>query len=263
MPGEGNMKDIQIVIIGGTGGMGRLFADLFHQEGYTVHVSGRTQGMDIPTMAKTCQVVIVSVPIEITVEIIGKIGPLMNKDALLMDLTSFKTEPVQAMLQSSPSEIIGLHPLFGPGVASVAGHTIVLCPARTHGWLPWLREIFKKRNATIIETTPERHDDMMALVQALNHLNSITMGMILQEWGEDLTALQSFATPIFTTKLDIIREIFTNNPRLYADIITLNPHIGKILDLYGRTLSEVATMIKTKDAGGLTELMEQKSLWGS
>ena len=263
MLGEGNMKDIQIGIIGGTGGMGRIFADLFRQEGYAVHVAGRTQGLDIPTMAETCQVVIVSVPIDITVEIIGKIGPLMDKDALLMDLTSFKTEPVQAMLQSSRSEVIGLHPLFGPGVASIAGHTIVLCPARAYGWLPWLREIFKKRNATIIETTPERHDELMALVQALNHLNSITMGIVLQEWGEGLTALQSFATPMFTTKLDIIKEIFTNNPKLYADIITLNPHIEKILDLYGRTLSEVATMIKTKDAVGLAGLMEKKSLWGS
>lgn len=257
------MQDIQIGIIGGTGGMGRLFADLFRQEGYTVHVAGRTQGLNIPTMAETCQVVIVSVPIDITKEIIGEIGPLMREDALLMDLTSLKTKPIQAMLQSSPSEVIGLHPLFGPGVASIAGHTIVLCPARTHGWLPWLREIFKKRNVTIIETTPERHDDMMALIQALNHLNSILMGIVLQEWGEDLRELQKFTTHMFTTKLDIIREIFTNNPRLYADIITLNPHIGKILDLYGRTLSEVATMIKTKDAEGLTELMEKKSLWGS
>jgi len=89
------------------------------------------------------------------------------------------------------------------------------------------------------------------------------MGMVSKEWGEDLTDLQRFATPMFATKLEIIREIFTNNPRLYAEIITLNPHIEKILDLYGRTLSEVATMIKAGDAGALAELMEQKSMWGS
>lgn len=257
------MQDIQIGILGGTGGMGRLFTDLFRQEGYTVHVSGRTQGHDIPTMAETCQVVIVSVPIGITVEIIGEIGPLMREDALLMDLTSLKTKPVQAMLHASPSEVIGLHPLFGPGVDSIDDYTIVLCPARTHRWLPWVRDILKKHGAAIIETTPERHDDMMVLVQALNHLNSIMMGIVLHEWGEDLKELQKFTTHMFTTKLDIIREIFTNNPRLYAEIITLNPHIEKILDLYGRTLSEVGTMIKAGDAASLAELMEIKSMWGS
>ena len=241
--------------------MGRIFADLFRQEGHTVHVSGRTQGLDIPTMAETCQVVIVSVPITITGEIIGKIGPLMGKNALLMDLTSLKTEPVQAMLHSSPSEVIGLHPLFGPGVDSIAGHTIVLCPARTQGWLQWLRDTLKNHNAAIIETTPERHDELMALVQALNHLNSITMAMVLHEWGEDLTELESFATPMFTTKLDIIREIFTNNPRLYAEIITLNPYILKIIELYGKTLADITGMIERWDTEAFTTLIKKRNMW--
>ena len=257
------MKDIEIGIIGGTGGMGSIFATLFREEGYTVHVSGRTQGRDIPTMAETCQVVIVSVPIGITVEIIEQLGPHLRRESLIMDLTSLKAEPVKAMLQHSPAEVIGLHPLFGPGVDDIAGHTIVLCPARTEAWLDWLRHILAKNGATIIETTPERHDELMALVQVLNHLNSITMGMILGEWGVDLTELQRFATPMFNTKLDIMREIFTNNPRLYADIITLNPHIDKILELYGRILSDVETLIRKRDAGGLAELMEKKSMWES
>jgi prephenate dehydrogenase len=156
------MKDIQIGIIGGTGGMGRIFADLFRQEGYTVHVSGKAQGLDIPTMTKTCQVVIVSVPISITLEIIKQVGPHMKQGSLLMDLTSLKIEPIKAMLQSSPAEVIGLHPLFGPGVDAIAGHTIVLCPARTEQWLDWLRDVLKKHGATLIETTPERHDELMA-----------------------------------------------------------------------------------------------------
>jgi prephenate dehydrogenase len=87
------------------------------------------------------------------------------------------------------------------------------------------------------------------------------MGIILQEWGEDLMELKGFATPMFATKLEIIKEIFTNNPRLYADIITLNPHIEKILDLYERTVVDVATMIKARDAGALVDLMDKKSLW--
>lgn len=255
------MEDLHIGIIGGTGGMGRLFADLFGGEGYTVHCAGRTTGPDIPTMAKTCQVIIVSVPIGITVQIIEEVGPLMEEDALLMDLTSLKTEPVKAMLRASPAEVIGLHPLFGPGVDSIAGHIIGICPARTERWLDWTRDILKKHGAILVETTPERHDEMMALVQVLNHLNSITMGMIMKEWGVDLEEVEKFTTPIFTQKLAIIKELFTNNPRLYADIITLNPYIDKILDLYGKTLSEVTGALKQGDAKTFTELMEERSLW--
>jgi prephenate dehydrogenase len=102
----------------------------------------------------------------------------------------------------------------------------------------------------------------MALVQALNHLNSITMGMVLKEWGGNLAELQTFATPMFATKLAIIKEIFTNNPRLYAEIITLNPHIHNILDLYGKTLSDLETLIKERDTEGLAELMEKRRMRG-
>jgi prephenate dehydrogenase len=178
-----------------------------------------------------------------------------------MDLTSLKTEPVKAMLHASSSEVIGLHPLFGPGVDSIDEYTIVLCPARTQAWLDWLRDIFQKQNATIIETTPERHDELMALVQALNHLNSITMGMVLKEWGKDLTELASFTTPMFSIKLEIIKEIFTNNPRLYADIITLNPNIQKVIELYGRTLADITGIIKRGDTEAFTDIMKKRSMW--
>ena len=257
------MKDIEIGIIGGTRGMGRWFAGFFRKEGYTVLVSGRKMGMDIPTMGKKCQVVIVSVPISITREVIEQVGPHMKKESLLMDLTSLKGEPVTSMLKSSISEVIGLHPLFGPAVDSMAGHKIVLCPARTGKWLDWLKDILGKNGANIVETTLERHDELMALVQGLNHLNSITMGMILRESGVDLTELKRFATPMFNTKLDIIEKIFTNNSRLYAEIITLNPNIHKILDLYEKTLSRLKSLIDKRNKETLTELIKERSIWES
>jgi prephenate dehydrogenase len=255
------MKDIQIGIIGGFGGMGRIFADLFRQEGNRVLVSGRQRGPAIPTLAAQCQVVIVSVPIGVTREIIEQLGPHMKADALLMDLTSLKAEPVRAMLNYSRAEVIGLHPLFGPGVASLAGHTICLCPARGEAWLAWVKDIFARHGAILIETTPEHHDEMMALVQVLNHLNSITMGMILSEWGVDLSELEKYATPIFRQKLAIIKEIFVNDPRLYAEIITMSPHISRILELYGRILSDLEALIKERNAEGLTALLKKKSPW--
>jgi prephenate dehydrogenase len=84
------VTDTLIGIIGGTGGMGRIFAGLFRQEGYTVSVSGGNQGIDIPTMTDRCQVILVRVPIDVTPEIIRRVGPLMQKGSLLMDLTSLK-----------------------------------------------------------------------------------------------------------------------------------------------------------------------------
>jgi prephenate dehydrogenase len=257
------MKDIEIGIIGGTGGMGRWFGDFFKKEGYSVLTSGRKTGIDIPKMVERCQVIIVSVPISATCEVIERVGPHMKRQSLLMDLTSLKAEPVKSMLRSSVSEVIGIHPLFGPATEFIAGQRIVLCPVRTKKWLDWLRDILTRNGADIIEATPERHDELMAVVQVLNHLNSITMGVVLGESGVELAELKRFATPMFNTKLDIIEKVFTHNPRLYAEIITLNPNIRKILGLYGEVLSHLKSLINGGEAEALMELIQEKSIWES
>jgi prephenate dehydrogenase len=66
---------------------------------------------------------------------------------------------------------------------------------------------------------------------------------------------------MFTMKLDIIKEIFTNNPRLYAEIIALSPHTNQVIERYGRILSDIETLTKQGDAEALTALMEKRSLW--
>ena len=249
------METFEIGIIGGTGGIGAWFADFFAGEGYTVHVSGRTSGMNLDEMTRICEVVIVSVPINATAAVIEEVGPKMPEDALLMDFTSLKAEPVRAMLESSRSEVMGCHPLFGPGVPSIEGQNIALCPARIDRWSAWPDDIFRKRGANVFEVAPERHDEMMSVVQGLNHLDTITMGLALKETGIDPAELRQFSTPFFDTKLAIIEKTCTNNTRLYADIITGNPDIRGIIAIYEQSLSRVKALVEKDDAEGLAELI--------
>lgn len=254
------MKHIRIGIIGGTGGIGRWMERFFKKQGYRVQVSGRTTGMDLPTMAQECPVVIVGVPIGITEEVIRTIGPHMPKESLLMDLTSLKAGPVKAMLASSNSEVIGLHPLFGPRIKTLKGHTIAFCPVRSQKWLPWVKEIFSKNGAAMIETTPEHHDECMALVQGLNHLNSIALGLTLGKSGLDLEDLKQYATPIFKTKLNILKKIFNGNSGLYAELVSQNPHIQKVLHDYMESLSELKKWIDRKDNRNLQKRIDSIKL---
>ena len=255
------MKNIQIGIIGGTGGIGKWFAHFFQKEGYLVHVSGRSTGLDLPALARQCPIIIVSVPIKATVEVIEQVGPLMPEKSLLMDFTSLKEEPVKAMLRSSCCEVIGLHPLFGPEIKALAGHNIVICPARTKKWLPRIKAVFKKSRARIIETTPERHDEWMALVQVLNHLNTITMGLALKRSGSDLKELYPVSTPAFDSKVELLKKIFGPNAGLYTQIIAHNPHSDRIFKDYQRSLSELKKMIVRKDSDGLQKRIEDTKLF--
>jgi len=249
------MAGFEIGIIGGTGGMGAWFAEFFRGEGYLVHVSGRHKGMGIPAIAGRCDVVIVAVPIDATRQIIEQAGPFVREEALFMDLTSLKADPVRAMLDYSRSEVIGLHPLFGPDVPTAAGQNIVYCPARTRRWLPWLLDILGRSGARLQEATPEEHDRMMALVQGLNHLNTIILGLALRETGVDPAELEDFSTPIFRAKMGFIEKVFRGNPGLYAEIITGNPHIGRIVELYGQEFASVKALIDRRDAAALSALI--------
>jgi len=260
--GQAGREKFPVGIIGGTGGIGRWFARFFSEEGYPVLVSGRREGPDLPEMAGKCPVVIVSVPIGVTCEVIRKVGPHMKADSLLMDLTSLKEEPVRAMLEASVSEVLGLHPLFGPGEPSMAGQNIVLCPGRGNQWLSWIRELFKKNGACLVEATPARHDEIMAFVQAGNHLHTILLGLILREAGLEPAILERFSTPALRAKMGLIQKVFSH-PTLYAEIITGNPGIGRVASLFEGKIVELMLATEKRSAGELMKLMEKipAGLW--
>jgi prephenate dehydrogenase len=249
------LGNIEIGIIGGNGAMGKWFAAFFRDNGYTVHIADKSTGMPIHELAKRCTVVIISVPIGVTGTVIAQVGPLMHEDGLLMDLTSLKAEPLKAMLQATLAEVIGLHPLFGPDTSTIEGENIVICHGRGNKWLPWLRAILEANGARIVEAAPEKHDNMMALIQGLTHLNTILMGLSLKEAGIDQAELNLFSTPAFRTKLSMIEKVFHQNPGLYSEIIIRNPGMENILTIYENKFATLKNFILNKDTEGLADLL--------
>ena len=250
------MKKVTVGIIGGTNGMGRWLADLLTSQSITVHVTGRKTQMKALDAARICDVVVISVPIAATASVIAEVGPHVRKGQVLMDLTSLKKEPVALMLQHSEAEVVGCHPLFGPSVTEPSGHNIVLCRGRGDIWYAWIKTIFEKTCYTVLERTPDEHDRMMAIVQVLNHFNTIALGMAIAETGIPLSEVNQFFTPIFRTKMDIVKKIFTETPELYADIIAGNPDTNEVLQIYERVVREMISLLATGDGSKLKESME-------
>lgn len=246
---------IKIGIIGGTGGMGRWFADLLIREGYAVAVAGRSGKPDLVYLAETSDVVIISVPMAVTDETIARVGPHVREEALLMDLTSVKEAPVKAMLAASSSEVIGCHPLFGPTTATMAGENVVICPARGDKWLSWWKTLLAGQGAVITEMAPEEHDRFMAVVQGLNHLNTLALGMVLRKKNITLPDLRHLTTPLFTAKAGILARVLTGNPALYADLFTQNSYLEELIELYDEALRELKSKIGARDREGLLAIL--------
>jgi prephenate dehydrogenase len=259
---ERAMNKFEIGIIGGTGGIGRWFVSFFKEEGYPVHVVGRSEGVSLPELTTRCRVVIVSVPIAATPEVIRRVGPYLPPDSLLMDFTSLKEEPVREMLKATSAEVVGCHPLFGPDCPSLAGQNIVLCPARGDLWLSRMKGLFTKGGARVTVTTPGEHDRMMAFIQGLTHLDTILAGLTLRDSGIAESTLDAFSTPVFRTKQAILEKVFGTRPDLYAGLLSGNRNMQGILDMYEKNLHAIKALILCGDSTGLAALMKKADSTG-
>jgi len=248
-------------IIGGTGHMGRWFAErVFAPRGIPVEVASRRtkETLTPDELAAKADVLILSVPIAVVSEVAGKLGPKLKPEGLLCDLTSLKAAPLQAMLASTEkTEVIGTHPLFGPGAPSLSGQTVVLCPGRGERWLPWLSGLLEEGGARVIISSPERHDEMMGAVQGLTHMSTLAFGLALAASGLPLEELLSFATPNFKLKLVQCARLLREDPRLYSGIARGNPNVPALLALLSKSAADIQQAVGSRDDAALDALFEK------
>jgi prephenate dehydrogenase len=252
-----------IAIIGGYGGMGRFFAKLFSSEGYKTIIAGPDEvrgkaaaaeigavyEKDNASAAKKADIVMISVPIDATLAVIKEVAPNVREGALLMDVTSVKEEPCKAMAAHAKAgvEIIGSHPVFGHRIGGIEGQVFILTPVRGEKYLKWLRNFLEKHKARVYETTPQQHDETMAVVQGLTHFSYIAIGKTLQELDFDIKKSRNFSSPIYELMLDMIGRIIGQSPELYASIQTQNPRTTKVHKKFIEVAEELATAVEKKD----------------
>jgi len=245
-----------IGIIGGTGRMGQWFKAFFEKKGYEVLISSRHTQLSNKELAQKSDVVIISVPIRVTVEIIKEVGPYVSQEALLMDFTSLKKASVEAMLKYSHSEVIGAHPLFGPSINNLNAQTIILCPARGDAWMPWLKEVFKEAHLEI--TTPEKHDQIMAVIQALTHFFLLGFGTTLKEIPFSIETLMRYSTTNFQVIWERVLNLSNQNPDIYASIQFDNSFYHKeVFPSCWEALERLKKIVQAKDYNDFIRLFTE------
>jgi len=238
-------KDEPLIgIVGGKGRMGSWFKNFFEKQGLKVIISDIDTKLSNQELAKHSDVVIVSVPIKQTLKVIQEIAPYVRKDALLADITSIKTEPVKAM-RKAKSGVLGMHPLFGPLVPNLENQNIVFCEVKKNKWTTFLRKLFIKNKAKIIEISPEDHDRQMAFLQSLTHFSNISFSHFL--YTQKFKPLPSFLTPTFRLQSLVFGRILAQNPELYADIELKNPYFKQLSKEYIKEILSFQKTIEKED----------------
>jgi chorismate mutase/prephenate dehydrogenase len=238
---------LTVAVIGGRGGMGALVARMFGDLGHSVLVADHETELKPGDAAQVADVTVISVPIDVTPQVIREVGPRLRPESLLMDVTSVKSEPMQVMLESTPAFVVGTHPMFGPSVHSVQGQRVVVCRGRGDHWAEWVSSMFVARGLAVVETTPEHHDRMMATVQVLTHFQTQVHGLTLARLGAPLAESLRFTSPAYLMELYMGARHFAQSADLYGPIEMKNPATPDVTATYLQVANEVAGILASGD----------------
>jgi prephenate dehydratase/prephenate dehydrogenase len=236
--------------------MGQMFARLFAELGHKVLISSSRTEFTGKELAAQSDVVIISVPIKKTVAIIEEIAPFMRSDALLLDFTSVKKRPLEAMLKAHQGPVLGCHPLFGP-VKTIANQVVVLSPGRDQSWQERLRSIFEELGAIVEILEAEDHDRMMAVVQGITHFISVNFAYTLAKSGSRLSEFLKFQSPVYRFTLDFLGRILHQDAELYGSIQIDNPYSKEAVELFLNCGQELKEIVKNQNLEGFIDFFNQ------
>lgn len=249
-----------VVIVGGNGQLGGLFGRMFKLSGYDVKVLGSKDWDSADEILADAGMVVVTVPIHLTEGVIEKLGNLPS-DCILCDLTSIKSKPLQAMMKVHQGPVVGLHPMFGPDVPSLAKQVIVYCDGRGEEQYQWLLKQFSIWGASLCQIDAGEHDHGMTLIQALRHFTSFAYGLHLSRENPNIDKLLQLSSPIYRLELAMVGRLFGQDPNLYGDIILSSQENIDMIKRFHRCFGEALDILDGKDKQAFVESFDKVSDW--
>lgn len=167
--------------------------------------------------------VMLAVPISALSGVIPRLGRLMGRDSLLVDIASVKTLPMRLMERHCRCEYCGLHPVFGPGRRLPDGGPVAVCRGR-HGTLAEeMLDTLTDMGLELFEMSAEEHDRMMAstilLRQAVLLLTALSMRSCGLRPGEPPPPAEEALGGL----AGLVQKQMREDPDLWVDMVHANP----------------------------------------
>jgi prephenate dehydrogenase len=221
---------------------------------------------------KNADIVIVSVTIWNTANVIRQIWPYLKENAVLADVTSIKKVPYDEMIKFSDKVlVIPTHPMFWPYVKSIVWQVVILTPpekTKKDKRYIWFKKFLKNQWAKIFEISPQMHDKIMSIIQWLTHFSLFviaeTLVKILKEDGfwykndENLYFLDNFVSPVYKLLISLVGRYMSQNPWLYAEIQINNEENKKVQEKFIETTIEFNKFLfKDKKVEQFVDILEK------
>jgi prephenate dehydrogenase len=253
---------MKVAIIGGSGKMGRWFARFLLKEGKDVLLVGRSKAKleearrqlnvsittDIEDV-KLADVVLISVPVDHFEETVKRLSPHTQSDQTILDITSVKVLPIEAMHRYiKRGQVLGTHPVFGPGARSLTNQNFVLTPTdeQENRLAEKVKSYLETKGARVCLMTPREHDDMMAIILGLAHFIAITSADSLINF-ERLKEMEAIGGITYKVLLTLVESVISEDPELYASLQMNLPGLPDFQERFQQSCREWAELVKQKD----------------
>ncbi|HYU34255.1 MAG TPA: chorismate mutase [Thermoanaerobaculia bacterium] len=260
----------RMLILGGSGGMGNWFRGFLGLMGHEVDIvdpaiggipdaPGRFRNLaEVPDLDAYAAVV-VSVPLARTAETLEEIVARRPKIPVL-EITSIKS-PLTGVLEKARAEgirIYALHPMFGPGKSYYEPLTFVLAAQRDLGEeKQWMAEFLAHPYTRLLAVPFDHHDRLMGWLLGLAHLSNILFGATLTRSGVEPAELHDCASTTFTRQATTALYVLSENPDLYLDIQSLNPHRTEVYAAAREALTAIEELVETHNREGFRQAMNE------
>ncbi len=253
---------MRVAIIGGSGRMGRWFADFLLKDGREVVITGRNEskllevkqqlGVEVATnveAVKGADVVVLSVPMDNLEPVVQEIQPYIRSKQIVVDITSIKVLPVEIMHKHINTGLtIGVHPMFGPGARSMTNQKFILTPTNEEeGALAQkIMEYLETRGAKVTLMTPHEHDEMMTIILGLAHFIAIVSADTLLSLGR-LEQTETISGTTYKLLLTLVESVISQDPEFYASLQMSLPNMMAVEELFQRSSKKWAELVENKD----------------
>lgn len=243
--------------------MGRWLSGLLLEDDFRIIIAdvdeksltdaGRRHGIDIATSnidaVRGVDYILLSVPIEGFEEVVREIGPHVQADKVVIDITSTKERPVELMHRYiKEGRVLGAHPLFGPGAASITNKNVVFTPTNDEeaALADRIAAYLEAKGARVSRMTPREHDETMSLVLGLSHFIALVAADTLLSSGE-IKPMETSGSSTYKVLLTLIESVLSEDPELYTSLQMNFPRVTDYENLFREKTGEWADLVAGKD----------------
>jgi chorismate mutase / prephenate dehydrogenase len=266
--GRGNGQTA--LVIGGSGKMGRWFAEFLSSQGFGITIAdpaGRPTGFASDTYSYVedwreqyldYDIIVVATPLKVANEVLKELATLKPR-GIIFDIGSLKTPLRDGLhaLQRAACHVTSIHPMFGPDTELLSGRHVIFIELGDKEALDRTRALFASTMAEQVVMSLDEHDRLIAYVLGLSHALNIAFFTALAESGEAAPRLAQLSSTTYDAQVDVATRVARESPELYFEIQSLNEYGRESLQALREAVERIWRSVTSNDAAHFSGLMQQ------